>query len=52
MEDIGRGSRGLSDTKHYRPVLSIRLLHMLFRMDILEPWYIPVEVPPIDGNFP
>ena len=36
----------------YGPILSIRLLHMLSPMDILKNWFIPGQVPPIDGNFP
>ena len=36
----------------YGLILSIRLLHMLFSMDILKNWFLLGKVPPIDGNFP
>ena len=36
----------------YGPILSIGPLHMLSPMDILKNWFIPGEIPPIDGNFP
>ena len=36
----------------YGPILTIRVLHMLSPMHILETWFVPGKVPPIDSNFP